>query len=71
MTDWLWSTLGCAGQETIIVDALLVATGRSPNVAGLGLEAAGVQYSLKDGVKVSHNAVGPPCSCLKALPSCS
>jgi len=41
-------------QETIIVDALLVATGRSPNVSGLGLDAAGVQYSAKDGIKVRH-----------------
>ena len=71
MTDLFWSTLVCAGQETIIVDALLVATGRSPNVAGLGLEAAAVQYSLKDGIKVGHHAVGPPCSCTKALRGCS
>ena len=42
-------------QETIIVDALLVATGRSPNVSGLGLDAAGVQYSAKDGIKVRHH----------------
>ena len=41
-------------QETIIVDALLVATGRSPNVSGLGLDAAGVQYHEQDGIKVRH-----------------
>jgi len=33
------------------VDALLVAVGRAPNVEGLGLEAAGVQYN-RYGVKV-------------------
>ena len=49
------------------MDALLVATGRSPNVAGLGLEAAGVQYSMKDGIKVGYHAVGPPCSVLCLL----
>jgi pyruvate/2-oxoglutarate dehydrogenase complex dihydrolipoamide dehydrogenase (E3) component len=31
------------GHELIEVDAILVATGRSPNVDGLGLEAAGVE----------------------------
>jgi len=40
-----------AGDETIIVDEILVATGRSPNVGSLGLEAAGVNYDKK-GVKV-------------------
>lgn len=39
-------------QEVVIVDALLVAAGRSPNVTGLGLEAAGVQYNKTDGIKV-------------------
>lgn len=53
---------GCAGDLALIVDAngterrlagshLLVATGRRANVAGLNLEAAGVEYSPK-GVKV-------------------
>ena len=42
-------------QETVIVDALLVAAGRSPNVASLGLEAAGVQYNKTDGIKVSSS----------------
>lgn len=36
------------------MDALLVATGRSPNVSGLGLDAAGVQYDEQDGIKVRH-----------------
>ena len=34
------------------MDAVLVAAGRSPNVTGLGLEAAGVLYDHTDGVKV-------------------
>ncbi|WP_028586570.1 dihydrolipoyl dehydrogenase family protein [Desulfocurvus vexinensis] len=41
-----------AGQErTVSGDALLVALGRTPNVEGLGLEAAGVAYDAK-GIKV-------------------
>jgi len=39
------------GRE-VRVDAVLVGVGRAPNVAGLGLEAAGVQYDLKRGVSV-------------------
>ena len=40
------------GQEqTLTADAILVAVGRTPNVEGLGLEAAGVQYGQR-GVKV-------------------
>lgn len=31
-------------KETVVVDGLLVATGRRPNVTGLGLEQAGVEY---------------------------
>jgi len=34
------------------VDTLLVATGRVPNVAGMGLEAAGVTYDQRLGVQV-------------------
>lgn len=34
------------------VDKLLVAVGRAPNVEGLGLEAAGVQYDERNGVTV-------------------
>ena len=34
------------------VDKLLVAVGRAPNVEGLNLEAAGVEYDLKAGVHV-------------------
>lgn len=38
----------------IVGDALLVAVGRKPNVAGLGLENAGVQYS-SNGIDVDIN----------------
>lgn len=34
------------------VDKLLVAAGRAPNVDGLGLEVAGVEYDARTGVKV-------------------
>lgn len=34
-------------------EALLVATGRKPNVNNVGLEKAGVEYNAKDGVKVN------------------
>lgn len=36
----------------IAVDELLVSVGRAPNVDGLGLEAAGVEYDAKSGVAV-------------------
>lgn len=35
-----------------VVDELLVSTGRTPNVEGLGLEAAGVDYDPRQGVRV-------------------
>jgi pyruvate/2-oxoglutarate dehydrogenase complex dihydrolipoamide dehydrogenase (E3) component len=38
--------------ETVDVDAILVASGRAPNVAGLGLEAAGVRWDARAGVLV-------------------
>lgn len=37
---------------TIAVDAILAGTGRVPNVAGLNLEAAGVEYDQEDGIHV-------------------
>ncbi len=40
-----------AGSETITVDEILLATGRSPNVGSLNLEAAGVNYDKK-GIQV-------------------
>jgi pyruvate/2-oxoglutarate dehydrogenase complex dihydrolipoamide dehydrogenase (E3) component len=41
---------GAAGTAT--ADALLVAAGRAPNVAGLGLEQAGVAFDPRAGVRV-------------------
>lgn len=38
--------------ERIAVDEILVGAGRAPNVEGLGLEAAGVQFDLRRGVVV-------------------
>jgi pyruvate/2-oxoglutarate dehydrogenase complex dihydrolipoamide dehydrogenase (E3) component len=37
--------------DSVAVDAILVAVGRTPNVEGLGLEAAGVEYD-RNGVRV-------------------
>jgi len=37
----------------VAVDAILVGAGRAPNVEGLGLEAAGVQYDTRQGVVVN------------------
>ncbi len=46
-------TLSTDGSESRIeVDEILVAAGRAPNVEGMGLEAAGVAYDTKRGVKV-------------------
>lgn len=56
------------------VDELLIAVGRSPNVEGLGLEAAGVDYSRRSGVTVNDRlqttnpaiyAAGDVCSAYK------
>ena len=41
------------GERTLEFDALLIATGRKPNVSGLGLEDAGIEYDERMGVKVS------------------
>jgi pyruvate/2-oxoglutarate dehydrogenase complex dihydrolipoamide dehydrogenase (E3) component len=38
--------------EALEADAILVAAGRAPNVEGLGLEAAGVAFDPKKGVRV-------------------
>jgi len=40
--------------EELVCDALLVATGRRPNVDGLDMEKAGVKYS-KQGIQVDRN----------------
>jgi pyruvate/2-oxoglutarate dehydrogenase complex dihydrolipoamide dehydrogenase (E3) component len=39
--------------DFIIVDKILVGTGRSPNVEGLNLEAVGVEYNQQVGIKVN------------------
>jgi glutathione reductase (NADPH) len=44
------------GKEPIVVDAVLVATGRHPNIDGLGLENAGVKVSDKGAVIVDDEA---------------
>jgi len=38
--------------ETVVVDELLLGVGRQPNVEGLNLEAAGVDYDSRKGVQV-------------------
>jgi len=40
-------------QSTVDVDAILVAAGRAPNVEGLNLDAAGVEFDAKRGVHVN------------------
>jgi pyruvate/2-oxoglutarate dehydrogenase complex dihydrolipoamide dehydrogenase (E3) component len=45
---------GVDGEKKIEVEALLLATGRQPNVDSLGLEAAGVKYHLRDGIYVNE-----------------
>ena len=58
----------------LLVDAVLVATGRLPNVTGMGLEEAGVEYDGRIGVKVNDRlqtsnskifAAGDCCSTFK------
>ena len=39
-------------QEEVRVDAVLLGVGRAPNVEGLNLEAVGVEFDAKQGVKV-------------------
>jgi pyruvate/2-oxoglutarate dehydrogenase complex dihydrolipoamide dehydrogenase (E3) component len=44
----------CDGiQESVTVDEILVGVGRAPNVEGLNLDAVGVEYDEKHGVKVN------------------
>ena len=40
-------------EQSITFDALLVATGRKPNVMGLGLEDAGVEFDPRKGINVN------------------
>jgi pyruvate/2-oxoglutarate dehydrogenase complex dihydrolipoamide dehydrogenase (E3) component len=42
------------GQQRIAADAILVGAGRQPNVEGLALEAAGVDYDPRKGVTVDE-----------------
>lgn len=44
---------GPSGEETIEADEILVGVGRVPNAENLNLEAAGVEYNQRDGVKVN------------------
>ena len=39
----------------MVVEGVLVAIGRVPNVENLGLEQAGVAYTVEDGVQVNNN----------------
>ena len=48
---------GTAGQ--VDADLVLVATGRGPNVAGIGLEAAGVEFDPRKGVDRPTGACAP------------
>lgn len=41
------------GEETIVVDEILVGAGRVPSVGGLNLESAGVEYDERKGVHVN------------------
>ena len=41
--------------ETIAVDEILAGAGRAPNVEGLNLEAVGVAYDRREGVKVNDH----------------
>ena len=47
--------IGNKGQESVIVDRILAGAGRQPNVESLNLEAAGVEYDSRKGVKVNDN----------------
>jgi pyruvate/2-oxoglutarate dehydrogenase complex dihydrolipoamide dehydrogenase (E3) component len=40
-------------ENEIFVDAVLVATGRLPNVSGMNLDAAGVEYDTRLGIRVN------------------
>ena len=46
---------GHSGQESVVVDQILAGAGRQPNVESLNLEAVGVEYDPRRGVKVNDN----------------
>ena len=48
-----WLDFECSGRaERVCVDEILIGAGRAPNVDGLGLESAGVEWDRQAGVKV-------------------
>ena len=47
-------TVHLSGQEPVVVDQVLFATGRRPNVAGLGLESAGVETDELGAIRVDE-----------------
>ena len=49
------SFLGHNGRESVVVDEILAGAGRQPNVESLNLEAVGVEYDPRRGVKVDDN----------------
>ncbi len=42
-------------EQEIVCDAVLAGIGRAPNVEGMGLEAAGIQYDLRTGIEVNDH----------------
>ena len=42
-------------EQTVEADLILIATGRQPNVDGLGLEQAGIEYSKRTGIATDEN----------------
>lgn len=40
------------GDKTFVADEVMIAIGRAPNVEGLNLEAAGVEYDNRKGIKI-------------------
>ncbi|MEM8830137.1 MAG: mercuric reductase [Cyanobacteria bacterium P01_G01_bin.19] len=49
------SYVGNGGEGTVTVDRILAGAGRQPNVESLNLEAVGVDYDPRKGVKVNDN----------------
>ena len=48
-------TITQAGEpRDLEIDAILFAAGRVPNVRGMGLEEAGVEFSDRDGIYANH-----------------
>jgi len=44
---------GCEIESEVTLDAILIATGRRPNVSGMDLEKAKIEYDTRTGLKVS------------------